>query len=183
MIITISTWLTVSRIFLAPFVMAAIYCKMWLVASSLFVLAGATDFLDGYYARLYQQETEFGKALDPVADKILIFSTLWALYKVSEQSLLPAWFIYLIIAKDLILLLGAYFLIVQKKRAVFSPSWLAKLTTALCMVFVVYLMLIHYGWMSSLYVDACIIFFTVATILITFDYSYKFCALLGWNII
>lgn len=155
--------------------MAAIYVKLWILACTLFILAASTDFFDGYYARLYHQETELGRILDPVADKILIFSTLFALYIFSGQSLMPSWFLFLIVAKDLVLMLGAAFLIVQKKSTVMSPSLLSKCVTALFMIFAVYLMLIHYGALSVYYVDQSIRFFTISTILIFLDYSYKFC--------
>lgn len=151
---------------------------MWLVSCLLFIIAGATDFFDGYYARLYHQETEFGKVLDPVADKILIFSTLLALYGFSKQSLVPFWFIFLIVSKDFVLLLGAYFLIVRKKYAVLSPSLLSKFVTASLMLFAIYLMLIHYGVMSIDYVDRSIQFFSICTVLIMVDYSYKFIKLI-----
>ncbi|MDP3788054.1 MAG: CDP-alcohol phosphatidyltransferase family protein [Candidatus Chromulinivorax sp.] len=173
-VINFSTWLTLSRIFLAPCVMAAIYSKMWLASCLLFIIAGATDFFDGYCARYYHQETEFGRLLDPVADKILIFSTLWALYQVSGQSLLPSWFMYLMVTKDLVLMIGGLFLVVQKKSTVLSPSFLAKFTTALFMLFVVYVILIHYGLMPVDYVSYFIQFFVMSMLLIMFDYSYKF---------
>ncbi len=173
-IFNVSTWLTLSRVFIAPCVMAAIYAKLWLVACLLLIIAGASDFFDGYYARLYSQETEFGKVLDPVADKVLLFSTLWALYKVSGQALLPSWFIFLIIGKDLVLIAGALFLMGRTQPVIMSPSLLSKWITALFMFFTVYLLLIHWGWMTNDYVDLIIQFFALATVLILSDYSYKF---------
>ena len=173
-IFNISTWLTLSRVFIAPCVMAAIYAKLWLVACLLLMIAGASDFFDGYYARLYSQETEFGKVLDPVADKVLLFSTLFALYKVSGQILLPPWFVFLMIGKDLILIVGALFLMRQTQPIVMSPSLLSKWMTALFMFFTVYLLLIHCGLLSHNYVGGLIQFFAVGTILILCDYSYKF---------
>ncbi len=173
-ILNISTWLTLSRVFLAPCVIAAIYAKAWIFACLLLMIAGATDFFDGYYARLYAQETEFGKVLDPVADKILLFSTLGALYKVSGQQLLPSWFIFLIVGKDLILIFGALFLMNYRKPVVMSPSLFSKWITALFMFFMVYLLLIHCGIMPIDYVAQLIQFFAVGTVLILCDYVYKF---------
>ena len=69
-VITFSTWLTLTRIFLSPFIVAAIYTRLWTIACALFILASATDYFDGYFARLYNQESELGRILDPVADKI-----------------------------------------------------------------------------------------------------------------
>ena len=173
-IINFSTWVTATRIFLAPCIMVAIYSHAWMLACLLFMTAGVTDLLDGYCARLYHQETELGRILDPIADKILLFSTLLALYQISEQSILPPWFIYLIVGKDLILLAGGCYLLVHKKSTVLSPSLLSKCVTALLMIFAVYVMLIHYGVMPIDYVDRSIKFFTLCTVIIMFDYSYQF---------
>lgn len=178
-IITFSTWLTCIRIFLAPCVVVAIYGKLWIIACILFILAGVTDFFDGYYARLYQQETELGKILDPVADKILIFSTLLALHAFSEHSLIPSWFLFLVACKEFILILGAFYLLSHKQYKVMSPSFFSKLVTVFFMLFLMYLMLIDYGIVSSWCVCASLRFFTIATIVILLDYSYKFYQRLG----
>jgi CDP-diacylglycerol--glycerol-3-phosphate 3-phosphatidyltransferase len=154
--------------------MAAIYGKFWIVACILFVIASFTDFFDGYYARLYHEETEMGRILDPLADKILIFSTLWALYRLSDKSFLPTWFIFFVVGKDIILMLGACFLVVLKKDKILSPSLFSKFITVLFMVFFVNLILVHYGSMPNDYIPFAIKFFTIATILILLDYSYKF---------
>jgi cardiolipin synthase len=172
--INFSTKLTIARILLSPCVMFAIFFHAWLLAGILFCIAASTDFFDGYYARLYEQETELGKILDPIADKILLFSTLWALYNVSAQRLLPWWFVFLFIIKDLVIVLGGSFLILQKKSTVFSPSLFSKYITALLMVFILYLILVHYGSMNAYFICVAIQFFTVGTLLILLDYSYKF---------
>lgn len=173
-VITFSTWLTLTRIFLSPFIVAAIYTRLWTIACVFFILASATDYFDGYFARLYKQESELGRILDPVADKVLIFSTILALYSVSGQSLLPSWFIALIVIKDFVLVIGSSILLAQKKQSVIVPSLLSKIVTAAFMIFVVYLMLMHSGIISVDCISQCIQFFTVSTILILLDYSYKF---------
>lgn len=174
-VITFSTWLTLTRILLSPFIVATIYSRLWTVACLLFIFAGLTDFFDGYCARLYHQESELGKILDPVADKVLIFSTILALYSVSGQFLLPFWFIILMIIKDFVLVVGSCVLLAYRKHLVIVPSLLSKIVTAAFMVFVVYLMFMHSGIVSINYVNECIQFFTICTILILLDYSYKFC--------
>jgi len=178
--ITFSTWLTVLRIILAPFVMVAMYFQAWFVAVIIFSIASITDFFDGYCARLYQQETQLGKILDPVADKILLFSTLLMLYYVSVgQLIIPLWFIVVVLGKDFILMLGVCYLWIQKKYIIINPSLLAKCTTTGLMLFIVYIMLILYGIVSADYVVACMQFLTVCIVGIIIDYGYKFYRLIS----
>lgn len=172
--ITFSTWLTLARIFLAPCVMGAIYSHAWILACVFFTIAAITDLLDGYCARLYHQETELGRILDPVADKILLFSTLWAFYQVSGHELIPAWFIYLMIGKDVILLAGGLYLLMHHRYTVMSPSVLSKWVAALSMIFAVYLMFVQLELMSAAYIEQSLYILAAGMIIIMFDYSYKF---------
>jgi cardiolipin synthase len=88
--------LTLSRIALIPIIMAAFYTDNHLgrwVATLAFISACFTDFLDGYVARLWRQTTRFGQFLDPVADKLLVASTLLMLVgfgRIQPVSFLPA---------------------------------------------------------------------------------------------
>ena len=76
--------LTYARIVAVPIVVGCIYVQsildgpLWLrwVAVVLFIAAGVTDFLDGYYARVWGQQSAFGRMLDPIADKLLVASCL-----------------------------------------------------------------------------------------------------------
>ncbi len=76
--------LTYSRIAAVPVVVGCMYAQsigegpLWLrwVALALFIAAGVTDFLDGYYARIWDQSSAFGRMLDPIADKLLVASCL-----------------------------------------------------------------------------------------------------------
>jgi cardiolipin synthase len=76
--------LTYSRIVAVPVVVGCMYAQsigegpLWLrwVALALFIAAGVTDFLDGYYARIWDQSSAFGRMLDPIADKLLVASCL-----------------------------------------------------------------------------------------------------------
>lgn len=93
---TIPNLLTLSRIALIPIIMAAFYTDNHLgrwVATLAFICACFTDFLDGYVARLWRQTTRFGQFLDPVADKLLVASTLLMLVgfgRIQSVSFLPA---------------------------------------------------------------------------------------------
>lgn len=75
----IANILTISRIVLSPFILFFILQKSWIVSIVLLAIAFATDLFDGYLARKLHQETTLGKVLDPIADKILVFLTLFGL--------------------------------------------------------------------------------------------------------
>src|SRR5215475_4824139 len=76
--------LTYARIVAVPIVVGCIYVQsimdgpLWLrwVAVVVFIAAGVTDYLDGYYARIWNQQSAFGRMLDPIADKLLVASCL-----------------------------------------------------------------------------------------------------------
>jgi cardiolipin synthase len=71
--------LTLLRIILIPVLVVCIYYKMKSIAVSIFVIAAITDYFDGFLARRYNQTTELGKVLDPVADKLLVSTCLFLL--------------------------------------------------------------------------------------------------------
>lgn len=70
------------------------------IALSLFLIASATDFYDGYIARKTNQVTDFGRFMDPVADKILVLAAFLAFV---ELKLIPAWMVVIIISRELII--------------------------------------------------------------------------------
>lgn len=110
----------------APVIVYNIYKSPSPVAFWVFFIAGLTDWLDGFLARFYNQESHFGQLLDPLADKILITSVIIVL---TLCHYLPYWFSFLIIARDLMILVGAF--IVQYKKYPFSlkPLFISKLNT------------------------------------------------------
>jgi cardiolipin synthase len=96
MLTTLPNLLTLSRIVVIPLVIATFYVPApwgpW-AGCALFSLAGFTDWLDGKLARLWQQQSELGRFLDPIADKLLVGAALFmlaALQRISPFSVLPA---------------------------------------------------------------------------------------------
>ena len=166
-----STFLTLMRFVLTPFIIIFIYRYQWIVAFALFCIAGITDFFDGYFARLYNQETEFGKIIDPLADKFLILSTFFALHGVSGENIIPVWFIAILILKELLLLLGGLILL-RRYNFIPSPTLFSKVVTALHLLFIAYFMI-----SSGCCIDYCEIIcglLSICSIGILFDYGYKF---------
>lgn len=95
------TWITVSRLLGVPFLLYGLQVqtapmRWWMVG--IFLLAACTDWLDGYLARRLNQVTELGKFLDPLVDKLLVLAPLMALV---EWGRIPAWGVFLILAREL----------------------------------------------------------------------------------
>ena len=86
---------------MVPFFLVAVYfekdSQILPISAILFAVASFTDFLDGYLARKYNLITDFGKFMDPLADKVLVVAALAVLV---EMNLIPAWMIVLIITRE-----------------------------------------------------------------------------------
>ena len=95
------TWITVSRLLGVPIILYALLeptpTRRWL-SLIVFLVAATTDWLDGYLARRLSQVTELGKFLDPLVDKLLVLAPLLALVEIGK---VPAWGVFLILAREL----------------------------------------------------------------------------------
>jgi cardiolipin synthase len=98
------------------------------LAFAIFVLAGVTDAIDGAMARHLQQRTVLGAYLDPAADKVLMTFSYIAL---SGFGLLPWWLTFLVIGRDVVIVLGILFLRLFSRRLEARPSTASKITTCL----------------------------------------------------
>jgi cardiolipin synthase len=118
--------LTLLRICLAPFLVAAILERHFALSFVLFVAAGLTDALDGMLARLLKQRSLLGEYLDPVADKLLL-STLFLV--LMHMSLIPVTVTVLVFGRDVGILVVAAILYAAAGRREFTPSLLGKANT------------------------------------------------------
>jgi len=125
-VLTLANRLTILRILMTPVIIVLLLCKQVGAALTLFVLAGITDGLDGFVARSRGQRTALGMVLDPVADKLLLMSTVIVLSILKE---LPWWFAIIVVSRDVILIGGTFILYMFVGRVSLPPSWLGKLTT------------------------------------------------------
>ena len=94
-------WITLSRLLALPillYCLASPTAETRIFSMIIFLIAAATDWLDGYLARKLNQVTELGKFLDPLVDKLLILSPLLALIQLGQ---VPAWGVFLILAREL----------------------------------------------------------------------------------
>ena len=118
--------LTLGRICLAPFLVAAILERKFELGFILFVVAGLTDALDGAAARILKQRTMLGHYLDPVADKLLL-STLFLV--LMHEGLMPTTVTVLVFGRDVGILLVAAILYAAVGRREFKPSVWGKFNT------------------------------------------------------
>jgi len=119
---TAANFLTLSRIVLLPFIITGIVTHHRLAALVFMLISLGTDIFDGYIARHFHQETEFGKILDPVVDKICLAGILIALLAVRAM---PLWIVLIIVARDLFIL-GGSFVIWRQRRFVFKANNLGR---------------------------------------------------------
>ena len=143
---TTANKITITRILVIPvFVMMAIYYgrsvqrgepvewQRW-AAIAIFVLAGASDGIDGYIARRYNQRSRLGVVLDPIADKGLLLTGIITLSVSNWAYEFPVWFPVLVVARDAIVVIGTLTLHFLNGSVSVRPSWMGKTATALQMV-------------------------------------------------
>ena len=132
--------LTVLRICMIPFFVAALLYDngnnqtMRIVANVLFITASLTDLLDGKIARKYNLVTNFGKFMDPLADKLLVCSALICLIELGQ---LPAWVVIIIISREFII--SGFRLVAADNGIVIAASYWGKFKTTFQMAAVVLL--------------------------------------------
>lgn len=124
--------LTLLRFVLIPGIILAIVNQNYILAFIILTISGLTDVLDGYIARKYNFITDFGKLIDPLADKATQISILTTLTIV---DIIPTWILIIIIIKEFAMISGASFL--YGKDLVVSSKWYGKLATVLFYIAIV----------------------------------------------
>ncbi len=140
--------LTIFRIILIPFLLVFILFDFIpldiqirrYIATLIFIVASATDALDGHIARKYNLITNFGKFMDPLADKLLVTSTMIALISM-EDAIVPlkAWVVILIIAREFFM--TGFRTIAMEKNVVIAAGNSGKLKTIFQMFMIIFLLL------------------------------------------
>lgn len=124
--------LTLLRILLVP-VFVVVLCWNFrghdLVALVIFILASLTDLLDGKIARKYNLITDFGKFMDPIADKLLVTAALLVFV---ERHMMPSWVAIVVVAREFIV--SALRLVAASNGRVIAAGWSGKVKTASTMV-------------------------------------------------
>ena len=118
--------LTVLRFLLIPVILHFLVHDQFILAIIFLTLSGITDILDGTIARKFNFITNFGKLIDPLADKITQLSILWMLV---SKNIIPLWILVIVLLKEATMVAGASFL--YGKELVVSSKWYGKASTVL----------------------------------------------------
>jgi len=121
---TISNLITLFRFLLMPFIIFFLIKEERFIAFIIMIIAFFSDVIDGYIARRFHQETELGKLLDPLCDKISLVIILITLLIINS---IPLWAVIVIALRDILILLGSYVLF-KKRRLVYKSNILGKAT-------------------------------------------------------
>ncbi len=130
--LTTASKITVVRVVLIPVVLVLMYLDFpghmyWALA--VFIIASLSDFLDGYIARHYNQVSNFGKFMDPLADKLLVISVMLVFV---DWGLMPAWAAIIVVARELCV--TGLRLVAVEGGKVIAAAWSGKIKTASTMV-------------------------------------------------
>lgn len=167
--------LTLLRIVLIPFFIVCFYIPnlvfntidlnhyqipyAYIIALVIFLIAAITDFIDGYIARKYNMITDFGKFMDPLADKLLVTAALLMLL---EHTLVSGWVVFIILAREFIV--TGFRMLAASKGIVIAAGWLGKIKTVAQFIMISTLLLLNYPFeLLNLPVDQ--IFVALAVIL------------------
>jgi len=167
--------LTMLRVVLIP-----VYLVLWhmdfpnnnLAALGVFILASLTDLLDGYIARHYNQVTDFGKFMDPLADKVLV---LTAMICFCAAGRLPDWAVVIVIFREFAV--SGLRLVAVEGGRVIAAGWSGKVKTASTMVC---LCIMHFNIPPAL-VWVCVAVIVVTTVYSGVEYFVKNRDALNWN--
>jgi len=135
MSMNLANWLTLMRLCLVPLVIAAISQHRFELALAGFVIAGLTDAIDGYIARNFNQMTELGALLDPIADKSLLVSIFVTL---GILGIIPTWLVIIVVARDLMIVGAVIISWILDNPINIRPIYVSKANTLTQIVFATY---------------------------------------------
>ena len=159
---TTASKITLSRVLMIPVYLVTMYLShgqagLWMYLSlAIFVVASLTDFVDGYIARHYHQVTDFGKFLDPLADKLL---TIAAMCMFCEWGVFPAWALMIVLTREFAV--TGLRLIAVQKGTVIAAGWSGKVKTASTMIGLCVLMVFPTVSLLATIVNAIIVVTTI----------------------
>ena len=163
--------LSIIRVALIPVIVILLYqqsdaCRI--IAGALFIIASLTDFLDGFIARKYNLVTNFGKFIDPVADKLLV---LTALIMLLHRGQMEAWIIIIILCRELAV--DGLRLVAVTQGKVIAASPFGKIKTTCQMIMITAAILLNQAAFSTWYMIILTVAAVVMTLFSAVDYFMK----------
>ena len=164
---TTANKLTIMRIALIPVFLVVLYldfagARWW--ALGIFVVACLTDFADGYIARHYNQITNFGKFMDPLADKMLVMA---AMCYFVEYGQMPGWCLAIVLLREFAV--SGMRLVAVEQGRVIAAAWSGKVKTASTMVAICLMLLWNIPWLNTV----CWVVIVVTTVYSGVEYFVK----------
>jgi len=164
---TLPNYLTLLRIILVPIFVFLLLKNKQAEAFFVFLLAGLTDVLDGLIARVWHQRSVAGLWLDPLADKLLIFSSFFLLSfsEFAQPNVIPWRVFWVVLSRDLLIVIGALVLVIMKRKQHFPPTLMGKTSTVCQVLTVLAVLFLNFlgkeisllGWLYDLTVLATVI--------------------------
>lgn len=156
--------LTVLRLLLIPVIVFYIFTGNYILAFMFFTVSGITDIADGCIARKFNLISNFGKLMDPLADKLTQIATLASLV---FTDIIPVWILLIVFLKEFIMICGASFL--YGKDVVVYSKWYGKLATVLLYIAIVISLLLKQFGISGIWEFLDLGIFTLALVATIFS--------------
>lgn len=151
--------LTIFRFIFIPIIIYFIFTGNYILGFIFFTISGITDILDGFIARKYNLISNFGKLMDPLADKL---TQIFVLASLVFVNIIPVWILAIVILKELIMVIGASFL--YGKDVVVYSKWYGKLATVLFYLAIVISLFTKQFEVTEFWVDFSMIIYCIAVI-------------------
>ena len=151
--------LTVIRFLLIPVIIFYIFTGNYILAFVFFTISGLTDIADGFIARKFNLISNFGKLMDPLADKLTQIATLASLV---FTNIIPIWILLIVLLKEFIMICGASFL--YGKDVVVYSKWYGKLATVMFFIAIVISLLLKQYEITGIWRNLDLGLFTLALV-------------------
>lgn len=173
-ILNLPNILSLLRIFLIPVFLVLMVNQKITEAFIVFLLAGLTDVLDGFAARLLHLKTKIGAFLDPAADKLLMTASfiILTLPALNSPNVIPVWLTVSVIGRDLLIASAAFVLFKLKGQKTFLPSLLGKTCTVLQVLVPLLVLFLNVRQISSSLLTWLYYLTLVFTLLSAIHYSF-----------
>ena len=153
---TTANKITMIRVALIPVFLVLCYLDHRIAATIVFIIASLSDLLDGYIARHYNQVSNFGKFMDPLADKMLVLSAMCFLV---EKGQMPGWVVAVVLFREFAV--SGLRLIAAERQYVIAAAWSGKIKTTCTMIGLCFVLVFtQFEWLN-IFVSAVILITTV----------------------